>query len=62
MDQPVHDFSLNLDSSGTHELGRTATVQGEAGQPDCVEVPEKIRKSRCETRHRELLGHTFAEE
>lgn len=59
MDERIRDDSLNLDSSGTIELGRNPAVQEEQPASARLEVPEPPRRRRCDTEHRELLGHAF---
>jgi hypothetical protein len=62
MDEISPDDSLNLDSSATIDLGRVAAAQGRVGLTDSVIIPEKPPNVRCETRQRELLGHSFTPE
>lgn len=62
MDERIRDDSLNLDSSGTIELGRNPAAQAPSPPPECSQVPEPRRNVRCDTQHRELLGHAFGTE
>jgi hypothetical protein len=62
MDEQSPDDSLNLDSSATIDLGRVATAQGQGTPAVRVEVPERPRNVRCDTRQRELLSHQFERE
>lgn len=58
MDETIVDDALNLDSSGTFELGR-AVVPGAIQETD-VAVPEfPIAGRRRDSRHSELHSFTF---
>jgi len=62
MDENCRDDSLNLDSSGTIDLGRVAAAQGRVGLTDSVIIPERPPNIRCVTLQREWLGHQFERE
>jgi hypothetical protein len=62
MDDRIRDDSLNLDSSGTIELGRNPVVQEAPAPAAPVEVLEPPRHRRCDTQQRELLGQAFGRE
>lgn len=62
MDERIRDDSLNLDSSGTIELGRNPAVQETPAPAAPAEVLEPPPHRRCETQQRELLGQAFTKE
>jgi hypothetical protein len=58
VDEPLVDDALNLDSSGTFELGKIL-VPAVTGEDDTVAPDFPALAHRRDPHHRELLSHVF---